>query len=53
MWADCNRQINPVQCECCTVCCDPLSNCSPVTDTQSYYGYGNITDDENFFNDAF
>lgn len=41
VWADCNRLVDPVQCECCTVCCDPISNCLPVetqetTNTDDY-----------------
>lgn len=34
-WADCRRQIDPVQCECCNVCCDGKEGgCM----TKTYYG---------------
>ena len=29
VWTDCNRRLDPVLCECCTVCCDSLDSCIP------------------------
>jgi hypothetical protein len=31
VWADCHRAVDPVICECCTVCCNPFSHCSPAS----------------------
>ena len=29
MWTDCARNVDPIVCQACTVCCDGLSNCQP------------------------
>lgn len=28
-WADCSGIFEPVECDCCTVCCDSLTKCGP------------------------
>jgi hypothetical protein len=35
LWADCYRPLNPVKCECCTVCCDPFTECSATLKSNS------------------
>jgi len=35
VWADCNRLVDPVQCECCTVCCNPLAHCTPINQEEN------------------